>query len=294
MRMYCSCHFPDGSTTEVSDTKLCVDNAPALPVSREFRGVKIAYTWDVGEWGSCNAICSSGIRRRIVVCRRSDLSVAYYRKCVSNRPATVSSCIQVCRWATGDWSDCSITFGCGQQTRTVTCVQILDGSDQLTVANSHCRNDILLRILGRPAETLECERSYYKWVVQPWMLCSSRCGPGVEERDVACIKTGCDGKIHVEDSECHAVTGFIQKPNTTRECHSSCEYDLGTWSRCSRTCGPGVRFRVVSCLKILQPGRKVPQPVSDCDADTTIPSPRPPPSNETCTRGSCRCNREVK
>ena len=284
-RIYCSCHLPDGSTTEVSDTKLCVDNAPALPVSRTLR--QVAYSWDIGQWRRCNAICGAGIRRRPVVCRRSDNRVVPERNCEVNKPPVVQSCNQLCNWTTGDWSDCSITCGCGRQTRTVTCVQILEGGRQQTVANSHCTNDILLRILGMPAGTKECERFCYEWVAQPWGLCSSHCGLGIEERDVACIRAGCDGRTRVEDSDCRSVIGFIQKPNTTRECDPPCEYSLGSWSPCSHTCGPGVQVRVVNCVKILESGGRALRPMRDCSSDTTIALPRPPPAQEICNRGIC-------
>ncbi|XP_028914775.1 A disintegrin and metalloproteinase with thrombospondin motifs 12 [Ornithorhynchus anatinus] len=75
------------------------------------------------------------------------------------------------------------------------------------------------------------------WVVGNWSECSTSCGLGVFRRPVEC-STG-------KDADCDS----IQKPDPTRRCHlrPCARWKTGNWSKCSKSCGGGVRERPVRC-----------------------------------------------
>ncbi|XP_075994323.1 A disintegrin and metalloproteinase with thrombospondin motifs 8-like [Genypterus blacodes] len=101
------------------------------------------------------------------------------------------------------------------------------------------------------------------WLMGEWSECSKSCGSGWSRRSVEC-----------QDSE-----GFLSilcdkdlKPTDIRPCGDlPCPlWQIGPWSACSRTCGPGERRRSIFCIdytgKSVEPEKcdpnKKPEPVS--------------------------------
>ncbi|NXL36579.1 ATS7 metalloproteinase, partial [Glaucidium brasilianum] len=76
------------------------------------------------------------------------------------------------------------------------------------------------------------------WEVGNWSECSATCGVGAIWRTVRC-STGSDGG-------CSAAN----KPVPARRCslRPCSSWRVGNWSKCSRSCGGGVKFRDVHCV----------------------------------------------
>ncbi|XP_066557272.1 A disintegrin and metalloproteinase with thrombospondin motifs 7 [Amia ocellicauda] len=87
--------------------------------------------WWVGEWQKCSVSCgASGLMKRTVLCVQS-VGLDEQRALPSTecehmaKPEVLSSCntLQPCPadWIVGNWSECSVTCGGGEQSRNVTC-----------------------------------------------------------------------------------------------------------------------------------------------------------------------------
>mmetsp|Transcript_57607 Transcript_57607/g.123842 ORF Transcript_57607/g.123842 Transcript_57607/m.123842 type:complete len:565 (-) Transcript_57607:36-1730(-) len=77
-----------------------------------------------------------------------------------------------------------------------------------------------------------------RWITYSWSRCATECGESVATRKVTC-STG-------QDHECQ----FAPKPATTRVCaeREGCNrWQAGNWTKCSATCGKGMRTREVGC-----------------------------------------------
>ncbi|XP_032232433.1 A disintegrin and metalloproteinase with thrombospondin motifs 16 [Nematostella vectensis] len=84
-----------------------------------------------------------------------------------------------------------------------------------------------------------------QWKIGSWSACSNACGPGSQERDVACLRI--DDGTYVRDSVCAGA-----KPVTTQDCETAtCTASWYTteWSPCSATCGKGTQSRSVICRR---------------------------------------------
>ncbi|XP_072255221.1 A disintegrin and metalloproteinase with thrombospondin motifs 7 [Pyxicephalus adspersus] len=86
------------------------------------------------------------------------------------------------------------------------------------------------------------------WNVGNWTECSTSCGLGAMWRSVVCTEDG--------NTTCDAST----KPAPARRCYlrPCASWTVGNWSKCSRSCGTGVRIRDVQCVdtrdkRILRP-----------------------------------------
>ncbi|KAM9096306.1 A disintegrin and metalloproteinase with thrombospondin motifs 12 [Sarcophilus harrisii] len=76
------------------------------------------------------------------------------------------------------------------------------------------------------------------WIVGNWSECSTTCGLGALWRHVECSTQ--------IDSDCES----IQKPDPAKRCHlrPCAGWKVGTWSKCSRDCGGGIKAREVRCV----------------------------------------------
>ncbi|XP_053574451.1 A disintegrin and metalloproteinase with thrombospondin motifs 7 isoform X2 [Bombina bombina] len=95
-------------------------------------------------------------------------------------------------------------------------------------------------------ESKESQKSY--WEVGNWSECSTSCGLGAMWRSVSC-------KAENKDY-CDPET----KPAPARRCYlrPCASWTVGNWSKCSKSCGAGIKMRDVQCVdtrgkKLLRP-----------------------------------------
>ncbi|XP_027724545.1 A disintegrin and metalloproteinase with thrombospondin motifs 12 [Vombatus ursinus] len=76
------------------------------------------------------------------------------------------------------------------------------------------------------------------WIVGNWSECSTTCGLGALWRHVECSTQ--------IDSDCES----IQRPDPAKRCHlrPCAGWKVGTWSKCSRNCGGGIKVREARCV----------------------------------------------
>ncbi|CAG5859420.1 unnamed protein product [Menidia menidia] len=147
-------------------------------------------------------------------------------------------------WKFGSWTECSVTCGAGVQRQVVHCVEKTTG-----IAEEHFCDPFT-----RPDDNqTSCNKDPCPavWWVGDWQRCSSSCGSlGMAQRTVLCIQAvNAEERKALEPSECE----HIPKPVSTSPCnaHVPCpaEWSTGSWSKCSVTCGSGVRHRNITCSR---------------------------------------------
>ncbi|XP_070769326.1 A disintegrin and metalloproteinase with thrombospondin motifs 7 [Enoplosus armatus] len=147
-------------------------------------------------------------------------------------------------WKYGSWTECSVTCGTGVQRQIVHCVEKTTG-----IVEEHFCDP-----LTRPDDNqTSCNKDPCPaiWWVGEWQKCSASCGSlGLTKRTVLCIQAvSVEEQEALQPSECE----HIPKPESLSSCntHIPCPADwtTGSWSKCSLTCGSGVRRRNVSCSR---------------------------------------------
>eukprot|EP00929_Paragymnodinium_shiwhaense_P006556 TRINITY_DN11019_c0_g1_i2.p1 TRINITY_DN11019_c0_g1~~TRINITY_DN11019_c0_g1_i2.p1 ORF type:complete len:1664 (-),score=325.03 TRINITY_DN11019_c0_g1_i2:136-5127(-) len=207
------------------------------------------------EWIACDKACGGGQTYRS---RRVDRSSRYGGKgcegvlketkacnehhCrhVDGRPCVLSS------WS--DWSSCSRTCGAGQERRSRQVLQQAqnggEGCEEATAEARGCEDT--------PACVFEdCELAAWS----QWSECPVTCGGGLQRRSREVRAPGLGGrpcKVHSRDE----VRSCAQSSCQQHDCQNGRWASWGGWSKCSRTCEGGYRFR----------SRRVDRPATKCGA----------------------------
>ncbi|KAI3377426.1 hypothetical protein L3Q82_008615 [Scortum barcoo] len=147
-------------------------------------------------------------------------------------------------WKYGSWAECSVTCGAGVQRKIVHCVEKTTG-----IVEEHFCDPVT-----RPDNNqTSCNKDPCPaiWWVGEWQKCSASCGSsGLTKRTVLCIQAvSVEEQKALQPSECE----HIPKPESLSSCnmHIPCPADwtTGSWSKCSLSCGGGVRRRNVTCSR---------------------------------------------
>ncbi|XP_068597872.1 A disintegrin and metalloproteinase with thrombospondin motifs 7 [Brachionichthys hirsutus] len=147
-------------------------------------------------------------------------------------------------WKYGSWTECSVTCGTGVQRQIVHCVEKTTG-----IMEGHMCDPST-----RPADNqTSCNKDPCPaiWWAGEWQKCSSSCGSlGQAKRTVLCIQAvDVEEQKALQPSECE----HVPKPESLSSCntHIPCPADwtVSSWSKCSLTCGNGVRHRNVTCSR---------------------------------------------
>ncbi|XP_053114058.1 A disintegrin and metalloproteinase with thrombospondin motifs 20 isoform X2 [Hemicordylus capensis] len=254
----------------------CPETMKLWPTSVPFIQADKEIQWRYGSWTPCSASCGRGNRARYVSCRDGHGRVAEESFCAHlPRPEELSSCFSLCGvWQAGNWSPCPVTCDNGIVTRQVVCVNHHQQIDE-----NYCDPE------GRPAKEQECNmppcqpvyrhipdinehpshldqdfppihkvhhsqdnvnpRNHHsargnQWRTGPWGACSSTCGAGFHHRVVVCQD---------EDGRSATYCDEAMKPPDSSHCDSGpCpRWNYGAWGECTRTCGNGIKTRLVIC-----------------------------------------------
>ncbi|MGH0168830.1 UNVERIFIED_CONTAM: hypothetical protein FKN15_012499 [Acipenser sinensis] len=204
--------------------------------------------WRYGSWTPCSVTCGKGKRARYVSCRDAYGEVADESYCAHlPRPPEVSTCFSPCgQWRAGEWSTCPVACGEGIKTRKIVCVD----QDKKSVDDSHC-NSSSKPLASHKCKTVPCE---YLWITGDWSQCSKSCGSGYQQRMISCSEVHSIQDHYSYDSQSVSRANCpkphppdIQKCNL-RECPPAASWKVGSWSKCSMTCGAGVMERKVECV----------------------------------------------
>ncbi|XP_077445946.1 A disintegrin and metalloproteinase with thrombospondin motifs 7 isoform X2 [Stigmatopora argus] len=147
-------------------------------------------------------------------------------------------------WKYGSWTECSATCGAGVKRHMLYCVERTNGIVDESFCDPFTRPDDNQNNCNK-------EPCPATWWVGEWQKCSASCGSlGLAERTVLCIQPiSVDDQKALQPSQCE----HIPKPGSVLSCntHIPCPSDwtTGSWSKCSLTCGGGIRRRTVTCSR---------------------------------------------
>lgn len=88
------------------------------------------------------------------------------------------------------------------------------------------------------------EQSISSWEIGEWSRCSMACGGGEQTRSVTCTNAS---DVEVPDSECSGTKPATTQSCGTEACTADYNWNLGPFGACSKTCGGGNKYRVVTC-----------------------------------------------
>ncbi|GFR59853.1 thrombospondin type-1 domain-containing protein 4 [Elysia marginata] len=256
--------------------KVSSSNCPRLrPPYRQYCQMDPCFRWRVSNWGECSTQCGFGQRTRTVTCVDGDGSKVSERLCRQLKPETEEicdkgSCAQ--GWFHSKWSkECSAECGRGFYTRQVYC----SASDGSSLNEQKCGGS-----KSKPRERKRCKAPKPcggQWYAGAWSACNASCGSdAMRHRDVLCIKRhGKRVNQVVKEHNCD----LDKKPLVKQSCGPlpACEpqwFVMG-WSKCSKSCGTGIRTREVKCVDASF------TPSADCAKDKK-PSRRQPCNTQPC------------
>lgn len=89
----------------------------------------------------------------------------------------------------------------------------------------------------------------YTYVNKGWSKCSVSCGTGEQKTLVACIRE--QDKIVVDKSYCAGVViPMYIRACRLKECPEQYRWLSRPWKACTRTCGGGVKIRLIQCIHV--------------------------------------------
>ncbi|XP_055613324.1 hemicentin-1-like [Uranotaenia lowii] len=256
----------------------CVGRNLHGQVSREFIvSVEVPVSWSPwGEWSACSASCGKGTQFRSRICLLPSGSPAHGAQynCVGEN-VQLKNCEMLACPVNGGWSSWSAWSNC-----SLDCVTEFSGQHSKRFRSRRCDSPVPA-LGGKPCVGEESEEEICSvkfcvvnggWTTwTKWTPCSETCGFGRTMRWRSCTNPAprnggsvCSG----EESE--------MKVCKTAECivHGGWS-DWGPWSKCSKSCGVGVRHRKRSCSN--------PEPKNGgrrCEGENI--------EVEKCTHKSCR------
>uniref|UniRef100_A0A7E4W1Q7 Peptidase M12B domain-containing protein n=1 Tax=Panagrellus redivivus TaxID=6233 RepID=A0A7E4W1Q7_PANRE len=193
--------------------------------------------WNYGTWSECSRSCDGGVRIRHAQCQSAAGQDLPSHLCNAAERDDRQKCNEnVCTsWKFGSWSECSASCGTGTQTRTAEC------QDSWGRKMDDARCEAHEHIVSKPCKKIDCPH----WEMSSWSACSVSCQDGWMTRAVYCVDT--HGK-KIRDEFC-TRTDPVRPPSHQVCNHGPCPFwRHGDWSRCSVTCGFGVRYRDIECI----------------------------------------------
>lgn len=253
------------------------------PEGDEGRGI----TWGYADFSSCSVTCGVGVRTSLPRCVDSEygrqIPDEYCKDLQQPLPIQQRCHTVACppRWVVMQWSPCSQSCGLGQQERLATCQQVESDGLDVEVSTDLCPSG------DKPEETRTCNAipCHPQWSTGAWGECSAVCGPGIQQRKVACVDNSTDQKVSPQYC-IHLPLPPSTQTCTTGPCspstpENSCHWSPARWHRCSKGCGHGIQDRNINCRN--DNGHKV--DVSCCEG---LQDPRPVDERDCLGVRNCR------
>ncbi|XP_064554232.1 protein madd-4 isoform X4 [Drosophila montana] len=251
------------------------------------------------EWSPCSVTCGEGIRRRAYKCK---IFLEYSRTvvtmndslCEGTKPhdeaercveepcmlpshgyddqfprdsikVGVSEPGKTYVWREQGYTSCSASCLGGVEELIINCVREDNGR---VVSPFLCSPETKPEARVRTCNDRPCPP---RWNYSDYTPCSKSCGIGIKTREVQCIHEvtrGGENTMVVPNSMCPQPPPADRQYCNVLDC--PVRWEVGEWSKCSHTCGYGIKDRKVECKQIMAQEHKIERPESMC------PSVKPP------------------
>ncbi|XP_028034800.1 papilin isoform X5 [Bombyx mandarina] len=236
----------------VVDDKECFDLLGPKPALYESCNVDAACpTWFISPWKPCDKLCGSGQQTRQVVCYQKNngrINVLSDDECSEEKPLDRQPCeLEPCEgvdWMVSEWTGCDTCLAT-VRSRVAQCVT----KDYRVVNSSFCSYHPT-PALEEPCDKTKLPACQVQWYATQWSKCSVECGVGKKTRRVFCGKFDGASVMKVDDSNCPKEEKYNDsKPCEVPEEKCPSKWYAAPWSECTKSCGKGLRFRSVVCLR---------------------------------------------
>ncbi|XP_032685179.1 protein madd-4 isoform X3 [Odontomachus brunneus] len=179
-------------------------------------------------------------------------------------------------WKEAGYTSCSATCLGGVQDLIINCVRDDTGKTAMPLlCSAETKPEARIRVCNdHPCPP--------RWNYSEFSTCMSPCGIGIQTRDVTCIHevTRGNGKtVPVPNYMCPQPPPADRRYCNVWDC--PVKWSTGEWGKCSKSCGGGVKKRMVVCEQIMAQGRKQSREEREC------PSTKPA-SEKPCNTRACR------
>ncbi|XP_040514888.1 A disintegrin and metalloproteinase with thrombospondin motifs 20 isoform X4 [Gallus gallus] len=208
-------------------------------------------TWKTSGWKECSVSCGVGIQQRDIYCQLKGLGKVSEAMCNHNarpaghRPCWLPACMRY-QWLADGWENCSTSYRRKEIHQKVKCVD----EKQIQVDESFCDP------ATKPPSVKNCRRAPSKYIVLTGELsqCSASCGLDYRQRITYCVGIHSVQNKHayglrtVAYRECPVTPSpYIYNCNI-KGCSQAATWRVGKWTKCSVSCGAGVKERTVACM----------------------------------------------
>ncbi|XP_047738201.1 uncharacterized protein LOC108674249 [Hyalella azteca] len=178
-------------------------------------------------------------------------------------------------WRSAGFSVCSATCLGGVQELLVECVS---REDHRVVSPALCPLASRPEVITQTCNDQPCPP---RWRLAPYSNCTKVCGGGVRTRKVECIHEMTRGGANTMVVSAHLCPQ--PQPSQQEACGGApcdAEWIPQPWSKCSASCGGGVKTRTLMCRQVVAVGRVLDQPPYVCPR-------RRPPTRRRCNKRKC-------
>ncbi|XP_055381952.1 protein madd-4 [Condylostylus longicornis] len=244
------------------------------------------------EWSACSVTCGEGIRRKEWKCKiflEYSKTVATVNNSLCEGPppkAEIEHCVmdpcmlpygyddqyprdsikvgvsepgKTYVWREQGYTSCSASCLGGVEELIINCVREDNGR---VVSPFLCSPETKPEARVRTCNDRPCPP---RWNYSDYSPCSKSCGIGIKTREVQCIHEvtrGGENTMVVPNNMCPQPPPPDRQYCNVLDC--PVRWEVGEWSKCSHTCGQGVKERKVECKQIMAQEHKIERPVSMC------------------------------
>ncbi|KAL5281655.1 ADAMTSL1 family protein [Megaselia abdita] len=245
------------------------------------------------DWSPCSVTCGEGIRRKSYRCK---IFLEYSRTiatvndtlCEGQKPQDeVERCVEdPCMlpshgydeqyprdsikvgvsepgktyvWQEQGYTSCSASCLGGVEELIINCVREDNGR---VVSPFLCSPETKPEARVRTCNDRPCPP---RWNYSDYSPCSKSCGIGIKTREVQCIHEvtrGGENTMVVPNSMCPQPPPADRQYCNVLDC--PVRWEVGEWSKCSHTCGYGIKERKVECKQIMAQEHKIDRVESLC------------------------------
>ncbi|XP_054277879.1 protein madd-4-like [Macrosteles quadrilineatus] len=178
-------------------------------------------------------------------------------------------------WKEQGFTHCSASCLGGVQESVILCVR---NEDQKSVSPYLCPQETRPEILIKTCNDHPCPP---RWNHSEFSQCSKACGIGIQTRDVNCIHEvtrGGGNTIIVPNNMCPQPPPPDRQYCNVLDC--PVKWHTSDWTKCSKSCGGGIKTRVVECKQVMAQNHVVSRPESQCPS--VKPQDRRPCNTKQC------------